>query len=64
MPKQTRPINTTDRQLPAECQWLHRLVNQRSFKISVLIIVCILNIVDLLVDWYFFMSKTTIQNVK
>ncbi len=64
MPKQTRPISNTDRQLPAECQWLHRLINRRSFKISVLIIVCILNIVDLLVDWYFFMSKATIQKVK
>ena len=64
MPKHTRPNNTIDRQLPAGYQWLHRLVNQRSFKIAVFIIVCILNIVDLLVDWYFFMSKTTIQQVK
>lgn len=63
MPKQTRSINTTEQPLPNECQWFHRLVNRRSFKISIFIIVCILNIVDLLVDWYFFMSKATIQQV-
>jgi len=66
MPKHTRPTNTisnTEQQLPVECQWLHRLINQRSFKISTCVIVCFLNVVDLLVDWYFFMSKATIQKV-
>ncbi|CAF4418030.1 unnamed protein product, partial [Rotaria sp. Silwood2] len=53
--------NTQQQQLPIECQWLHRLVNRRSYKISVLLIICTLNIVDLLVDWYFCMSKIAIQ---
>jgi hypothetical protein len=66
MAKHTRPMNdrsNTEQQFPAECRWLHRLINQRSFKITVCVIVCILNVVDLLVDWYFFMSKATIQQV-
>ncbi len=66
MPKSTQPMNNasnTEQQLPVECQWLHRLINQRSFKVSIFMIVCTLNIVDLLVDWYFFMSKATIQKV-
>lgn len=46
-----------------ECQWLHRLINRRSYRISVLVFVCVLNVVDLFVDWYFFMSKATIQKV-
>ncbi|CAF0865060.1 unnamed protein product [Adineta steineri] len=54
--------NTTDNeQQYIEHPWLHRLINRRSYKISVFIIVFVLNIVDLLVDWYFFMSKATIQ---
>lgn len=47
----------------SECQWLHRLINRRSYRISVLVFVCLLNVVDLFVDWYFFMSKATIQKV-
>jgi len=67
MAKHNRPMNdgsNIERQLPAECQWLHRLINNRSFKITVCALVCILNVVDLFVDWYFFMTKATIQPVK
>jgi hypothetical protein len=63
MPKQTRSTNDTEQQTSVECQRLHRIINRRSFKISIFIIVCVLNVVDLLVDWYFFMSKATIQQV-
>lgn len=63
MPKQIRPNTNAEQQLPVECQWFHRLVNKRSFKIGICVFVCILNIVDLFVDWYFFMSKATIQKV-
>jgi len=53
----------THRQFPVECQWFHRLVNKRSFKIAVCTVVCILNVIDLLIDWWFFVSKTTIREV-
>ncbi|CAF4840759.1 unnamed protein product [Rotaria sp. Silwood1] len=53
--------NTQQQQSSIEFQWLYRLINSRSYKTWVLLIICTLNIVDLLVDWYFFMSKTTIQ---
>lgn len=57
-------ITRVEPQQPEGCQWLHRLINRRSYRISVFIIVCVLNIVDLLVDWYFFMAKVTIQKVE
>lgn len=44
-------------------EWLHRLINRRSYRISMLIIVCILNVIDLLVDWRFFMIKAIAQKV-
>ena len=64
MPKHTVSTSHVDEQYPVKWQWLHRLIDRRSFQIFVLIVVCILNIVDLLVDWYFFVSKATIQKVR
>ena len=67
MTKKSRPINNLSnieqQQLSKKCQWLHRLINRRSFKIFILIIICILNIIDLFVDWCFFVLKTTIAKV-
>ena len=70
MTKTRRPLNDLNvveqqqqQQRSNECQWLHRLINRRSYRISVLVFVCVLNVVDLFVDWYFFMSKATIQKV-
>lgn len=64
MTKQTVSTSQIDEQYPVKWQWLHRLIDRRSFQIFVLIVVCILNIVDLVVDWYFFISKATIQKVR
>ena len=68
MAKNALSINTISlaerQQRPEGCQWLHRLINRRSYRISVLIMVCVLNVVDLLVDWYFYISKSIIGKVR
>lgn len=68
MTKNTLSINNisvAERHQRAEgCQWLHRLINKRSYRISVLVLVCVLNVLDLLVDWYFYISKSIIGKVR
>ncbi|UJR35687.1 hypothetical protein I4U23_028436 [Adineta vaga] len=42
-------------------QWLHRLINSRSYKISICLFVVIFNIIDICVDWWFFVYNGTLK---
>ena len=68
MSKTTRPshdFNTIEQRPRNEkYEWIHRLISRRSYRISILIVVCVLNVIDLLVDWRFFMIKAITQKVK
>lgn len=62
-PSRSNNSNTEQQSLRTKYKWVNRLINQPSFRVTLVVVVCTLNIVDLFVDWYFFMSKATIRKV-